>query len=1817
METNNMVGNPWKGLKSYREGEVLYGRDEEIRSLSQYIINNVQTVLYGRSGIGKSSILNAGIVPIARKRGLYPVVVRLDHQTDVSYTRQIAAAIEAAGLDAHEVVPVIDAKMESLWEFFHRQTFTVRGQDTPAVPLLILDQFEEIFTLQKNERSKLLFFSELADLINDVRPQYISDRKTGAALSVPVAGAVLASALSFSMSLGKAAGRSADYRESPGLHLVISLREDFLSYLERYTSFIPAMKNNRFALLPINEEQAAEIILKPRPGLVGKDVAKRIIEKVTGRTDFELDGIPELDVDSAVLSLYLSRLYEHKKEDESQITRELVDTIGDDIIHDFFLDCIKGLPEKTVLLLEEELLTRDGRRNNVSRTDLLGMGLEPSVLDDLVNEKKLLRQFTYGEDIRVEFIHDILCPVINRHIEERELEELKRRQKDQETSRHLENRRRAQQRVQNELNVLTVWGRRPIINVRDFGDYLNIPLDESPYWGDIITKGLIVELIDNEFKYHFRVHSDLDASFVGRVIDAGDGSSYTTSLEFLDDAGETIRTMDGIGIIRVRYEGNRIHDILFFEEGDLEKGEVERPLYLRGFCGISLQYDEKGREILRTYIDEDGLPARTVYGFAKEARLYDSEGNLERVLYQDERGDSRRHCNGNYGFRSVFDMDGEEVKRVFIDANGNPTAITSGIFGQEYYYDEHGRLSGIRNLGEDMLPVADNHGYTAVRFDYDDLSRLKTETWLNAAGEPVNGMKSAFCRTEFQYTYEDNGCLLLTESTFDVSGKATEDEDGCAQTTLVYDKQYRLIGLYTRNLASEIISNFSYDYSPSGLMTGGYLKSNKLGEDKVRFWLRFDARNRFVSQYGFMKPMIDNVSGRMVERDPDSDFPIGEINVNEYLQPAPDDNGIFKKIWAESKDGNVLKEFYLDQQGQPVLDQDGAFGRLNDYDDKENLIRVTFLDAEGQPTPRAGSQIVYERTDYDDAEREILKQYYNVNHKPCADENGYFGERYEYSFSPDIKKTVSIDKDGNPTDGMRGYATEVEYLDKKGRTVKEYYLKANEDIFVFSDNHVMEEYIYEDSDDGESVVYRTLDKDGCLVNGPDGVAAKKYIWDVQGRLIFKMDYDNKGCGVPDDDGICGTRIAYSEDGHSSVTTCLGEKEEPCPNKDGYTHKKRVFDLIGREVECYYYDENEIPIMDHEGKFGRRILYTEGENKETYIALDRSGDPMPILSETFSAKESTFDSQNRVILERYLDGQLQPIASSTGEYGCRFSYDDQNGKEWCYLDINGAPMVNSYGYAFSYEQRDEEGRLILDLIFDEQHQLIQNRYGVFALSYEYEGDTSRMLFWDADGKPMCDDRGVAIVYKSRKDDLFTERWLDAEGSLVADSDGFCGQDKFSLEGHRVLTNRVDESEDPVIDEEGFVFHLLEFAEDDETLLMETCLNGEGDPFPCYDGWICRELQYDESGDKNGERYFDAEGNPMPDANGDYGWKNEPTGDPLLTIQAMLGPDGKAHADEDGHYYISERYDEQNRLIEKCFLNKYRHPDRDSKGVYVTKFEYCDDGSRWERYFSIDGSPMCCKRGYASRICNLDEEDRIIKERWFDLDDSPFEDEDGNFGYIREFGDSHIIIALDELGNPHQDKEGCFAIETENIEGDSHYRRIFYNENREKMVLKPGFSSKEVWEDDLGRVIKEVFYDSCDRLFEIKPGIWGRVYKYVEENDKTIKRYANIDQEGSLIHDTEGRVFFEGWTDKYDRLTEQFWFDEHQKPVKDSLGNYGMSYSYLGDNPDEEPVEIISLDKKREPHNNKRGYCKEIRITDKNGEQRSLYLDKDGKFVNPRP
>jgi hypothetical protein len=72
--------NPWPGLESFEEEACafFFGRDREAASLLDHVRDAPVTVLYGRSGLGKTSLLRAGLFPLLREQNFLPVYVRLE-----------------------------------------------------------------------------------------------------------------------------------------------------------------------------------------------------------------------------------------------------------------------------------------------------------------------------------------------------------------------------------------------------------------------------------------------------------------------------------------------------------------------------------------------------------------------------------------------------------------------------------------------------------------------------------------------------------------------------------------------------------------------------------------------------------------------------------------------------------------------------------------------------------------------------------------------------------------------------------------------------------------------------------------------------------------------------------------------------------------------------------------------------------------------------------------------------------------------------------------------------------------------------------------------------------------------------------------------------------------------------------------------------------------------------------------------------------------------------------------------------------------------------------------------------------------------------------------------------------------------------------------------------------------------------------------------------------------------------------------------------------------------------------------------------------
>lgn len=853
------IKNPWLGLEAYKEGEVLYGRDDDIRDLSQSVLNDTDTLLYGKSGIGKSSILNAGIIPTARRYGYLPVLVRFSHKEGQKYLSQIKDSIANAMIPIpldetgtqialtieeqrqrefllkRQILKVVNCKnaeKESLYEFFHRHTF--HNAEGERIKLLIIfDQFEEIFTLQNEELPKKRFFAELADFLNDVMP---TDLQNEVLITEPqkkktVIGAGNFGNLFNDLKLG-ANSNLPEYVTDNDIHLVFTIREDFLSEFEYYSASIPSLKQNRYGLRPINEEQAAQIILRPMPGLINEDVAKLIIEKVTGRTDFKLDGIPEIEVDSAVLSLYLNRLYDAKISEN--ITSELVEQKGGEIIADFYKDAISSISEPVIEYLEDMLLNGQGRRDNITVFDAINDGgATEEELDILCNKKKILRQFNYAGDLRIEYVHDILCPVVKAHKDERLLEkqqEEERVRQEEEKQRLLLEEKEKRERIEREaeeekarLKAETIRIRKRnrsrlnaiglVLLISIVGATVYWLLYEKEYTADYATYttqngwpiGIGHELSDADKKQMPLYYQLVRKGYKGKntlvkVMNSHHkpaenkfDESPLVSLSEIEGTDEKAKEFALLQSKTARWvytpdnEGQLLRKTAY---GLDDKELLYAVQYFRS-TDVSVKEDaedSQNKQLWANYVDKDGKALRIRDNGADRVRIIvdESTGFYKGFLFFNETGTPQQNSQGAFGYRYEIDQEkGYQTAIIPLDEYGD------SIPGQSLYFDKVDKYGRWLTAGHAFAEYAADHviydmgdRIDSMCYDADGHQTYRSET-----------IKKQWWKT---YRYDSKG-HLTDKSAFKISSHG--DMELYSKFTYVYDDDSEELKEKTRYLA--------------------------------------------------------------------------------------------------------------------------------------------------------------------------------------------------------------------------------------------------------------------------------------------------------------------------------------------------------------------------------------------------------------------------------------------------------------------------------------------------------------------------------------------------------------------------------------------------------------------------------------------------------------------------------------------------------------------------------------------------------------------------------------------------------------------------------------------------------------------------------------------------------------------------------------------------------------------------------------------------------------------------------------------------------
>jgi tetratricopeptide (TPR) repeat protein len=408
---------PWPGLDAFTEelSRSFCGRDTEADELLRRIRRDLVTLLFGQSGLGKTSLLQAGLFPRLRQTGFLPILVRLDYSAGaVPPAAQVKAALERALAAAAlpEATPI--AAEDSLWGYLHRADRRLADRaDKEIVPVLVFDQFEEIFTqglLGSDSRAASQgFLGELAELTENRPPEALEEAME--------ADPEIAERFRFDRQ---------DYR------IVLALREDFLAALEILRSRAPSLGRNRYRLLPMDGRQGLDAILKPAQGLVHLEVAREIIRFI-GRASPEdafgitasREAVEGFEVEPALLSLVCAELNERRiARGLNQIDADLLAGSRDEIIAGFYERCLADQPAALRAFVEDKLLSDSGFRESVtldSARRVLSNGSVPAdALDELVR-RRLLRIEERLDVARVEIIHDVLNPVIRKSRDARRL----------------------------------------------------------------------------------------------------------------------------------------------------------------------------------------------------------------------------------------------------------------------------------------------------------------------------------------------------------------------------------------------------------------------------------------------------------------------------------------------------------------------------------------------------------------------------------------------------------------------------------------------------------------------------------------------------------------------------------------------------------------------------------------------------------------------------------------------------------------------------------------------------------------------------------------------------------------------------------------------------------------------------------------------------------------------------------------------------------------------------------------------------------------------------------------------------------------------------------------------------------------------------------------------------------------------------------------------------------------------------------------------------------------------------------------------------
>ncbi|RIK33355.1 MAG: hypothetical protein DCC55_35125 [Chloroflexi bacterium] len=370
--------NPYKGPEPFGKDDSsrFFGREMAIKKLVDYVQSQSIVVLYGKSGTGKTSLLNAGIIPRLDALGwskifVHPPVRFNSKSPDETYSNVAARTLVPRLVDdtsrSNELADLLPRQS-------NRQSERVSDSvDEISLRLFVFDQFEELFTVEPSAwEDRLRFIRDIDAVVSRI----------------------------------------------PGYHILIVIREDFIADLLRLTPYMRHGIDVRYQLLELTEGEAKEAIAEPAnaEGYTFTADALKTITTGLRRIDHEVangSGSSEF-VSPLLLQLVCQSLWEQFTADQREIDKSAIERLLniDTSVREYFSTAVGNVTQSTdwsdAELVKKivQAFTSASQRIPVYVNDREVGGLPIEIVDNLAKQHVLRREIGSQGGIFYELAHD-------------------------------------------------------------------------------------------------------------------------------------------------------------------------------------------------------------------------------------------------------------------------------------------------------------------------------------------------------------------------------------------------------------------------------------------------------------------------------------------------------------------------------------------------------------------------------------------------------------------------------------------------------------------------------------------------------------------------------------------------------------------------------------------------------------------------------------------------------------------------------------------------------------------------------------------------------------------------------------------------------------------------------------------------------------------------------------------------------------------------------------------------------------------------------------------------------------------------------------------------------------------------------------------------------------------------------------------------------------------------------------------------------------------------------------------------------------------